>query len=95
MQDWVHFLNEEFPCRAGVDYPISFYWKELLDVFPDAKIILSTRRPETWRKSVKESIYYAGEQSGKFPLSVLRWFGGNKKRQVRMDCFGLTRHSLV
>ena len=28
-----------------------------MDAFPEAKVVLSTRNPSTWYKSVKESIY--------------------------------------
>ncbi len=30
-------------CVAGVDYPVSLKWKELSEVYPNAKVVLSTR----------------------------------------------------
>ena len=30
--------------KAGVDYPISFYYKELMEAFPDAKVLLNVRK---------------------------------------------------
>jgi len=37
--------------RATVDFPACTYYKELLEVFPQAKVILSTRDSEKWFKS--------------------------------------------
>ena len=31
--------------------------RELMDAFPDAKVVLSVRNPQTWYKSVHDSIY--------------------------------------
>jgi hypothetical protein len=43
--------------RAGVDWPVAGFWRELADYYPDAKLILSTRDPEGWFKSVHNTIY--------------------------------------
>ncbi len=32
-------------------------FRELIEVFPDAKVVLSVRKPETWYESVKNTIY--------------------------------------
>ncbi len=56
-------------CRAAVDYPPSFYYKQLTRIFPDAKVILSVRNPETWRKSVQDSIMLSVGSSQVFPMS--------------------------
>lgn len=41
---------------ASVDYPSCSYWRELSEVYPDAKIILSTRSAESWFESVNATI---------------------------------------
>ena len=41
---------------AQVDWPASFFWKELSDHFPDAKVILTTRDPEAWYASICRTI---------------------------------------
>ncbi len=77
------FLSQEFDeflakrdVRSTVDYPTSFYWKRLIEMYPEAKVILTTRRPETWRKSVLESIYYVLNASKQFPVSWTKnWTG--------------------
>jgi len=61
--DWQNLLKE-YP--AGVDYPLSLYYKELMQVFPGAKVILSIRDPQRWYDSTYETIY---------PLSARpQWF---------------------
>lgn len=42
---------------ATVDFPTAVYFKEQLKLFPDAKVILSVRDPESWYKSVIETIH--------------------------------------
>lgn len=42
---------------SSVDYPGCTYWREQLDHYPDAKVILSLRNPESWAQSVHETIF--------------------------------------
>ena len=52
--------------QATVDWPSCNLWREQLDHFPDAKVILSLRSPESWYQSVMTTIYAtskAGVQS--------------------------------
>ena len=37
--------------RATVDCPVCMYYDELMEVFPEAKVILTVRDPEQWWKS--------------------------------------------
>jgi len=43
--------------HSGVDWPVSRFWRELADQYPDAKIILSERDPEAWFKSIDKTIF--------------------------------------
>lgn len=43
--------------RAAVDWPACNLWREQLAAFPEAKVILSTRDPESWYDSVMNTIY--------------------------------------
>lgn len=43
--------------QASVDWPSCNYWKQQLEVFPEAKVILSRRDPERWYESVMNTIY--------------------------------------
>jgi hypothetical protein len=39
------------------DLPACIYWKDILAKYPDAKVVLTTRSPESWYKSVTDTIY--------------------------------------
>ncbi len=43
--------------KAGVDWPTSKFWRELAEYYPNSKVILSTRDPEGWYDSVRNTIY--------------------------------------
>lgn len=43
--------------RATVDWPACVFWRELMAVFPDAKVLLSVRPPERWFSSFRNTIY--------------------------------------
>ena len=43
--------------EATVDWPGSYYAKDLAEAYPDAKIVLSERDPESWANSMVKTIY--------------------------------------
>jgi hypothetical protein len=43
--------------RAAVDWPTATFYKELADHYPDAKVILTERDPESWFKSTQATIF--------------------------------------
>ncbi|MEZ4592150.1 MAG: sulfotransferase [Chloroflexota bacterium] len=45
--------------QATVDYPASTFYRELLDAYPDAKVIHTVRDPERWYASTDETIFRA------------------------------------
>jgi len=45
-----------FGYRSTVDLPASTYYYQLMEQYPDAKVILTTRDPEKWYDSVLETI---------------------------------------
>ena len=47
-----------------------------MEVFPDAKVILTVREPETWYKSVKNSIFQVRNMYKSFPYNILLWING-------------------
>jgi hypothetical protein len=67
-------------CRSSVDYPPSFFWREMAQAFPDAKILLTVRDAKTWYKSVKESIYDYTRVSQNWPMSWNSKLFGNVRR---------------
>lgn len=42
--------------RACVDWPSAFYWRTLIDVYPDAKVLLTMRSAESWWSSFEKTI---------------------------------------
>ena len=42
--------------RSTVDWPGGYFYRELLDSNPDAKVLLSVRDPERWERSFRETI---------------------------------------
>jgi hypothetical protein len=42
---------------ATVDWPGSFFYKELIEIYPDAKVVLSTRDGDAWAKSMRDTIW--------------------------------------
>jgi hypothetical protein len=43
--------------QSSTDYPGCAFWRELAAHYPDAKIILTTRNPESWFESVSATIF--------------------------------------
>ena len=43
--------------RATVDWPAAAFWRELVERYPDAKVLLSRRDPDRWYDSVMNTIY--------------------------------------
>lgn len=64
MENWLNVVDGKPDWDAvfdgfasSVDYPGCAYWREQLDHFPDAKVILSARNPQSWAESVHETIF--------------------------------------
>lgn len=57
--------------RSTVDWPACNYWRELMARYPDAKVILSLRDPESWWRSTQSTIFSDHVQDGA-PPSIRR-----------------------
>jgi hypothetical protein len=44
-------------CQATVDWPGSFFYKEIADYHPDAKVMLSVRSADGWERSMRDTIW--------------------------------------
>ncbi|MEU6720301.1 sulfotransferase family protein [Nonomuraea sp. NPDC046802] len=51
--DWEHVF-EGF--RSAVDWPASFFWRELAARYPEAKVVLTVRDPNAWFASMRTLI---------------------------------------
>ena len=47
-----------------------------MEAFPEAKVILTIREPETWYESVKNSIYNLRNLHRTFPVNLYLWYKG-------------------
>ena len=43
--------------EAAVDWPTASFYRELADVYPDAKVILTLRDPQSWFESTQATIF--------------------------------------
>ena len=48
-------IFEGFP--ATVDWPGSFFYRELIDLYPEAKVVLSVRDDDAWASSMHDTIW--------------------------------------
>lgn len=62
--DWARLVEG---WRSGVDWPLSFFWRELADAFPDARILLTVRDPYRWYASMHATIFEAIRESVRAP----------------------------
>jgi Sulfotransferase domain len=51
---WREILAD-FP--ATVDWPGAFFYQELVEAYPEAKVLLSVREPEKWVRSMRDTIW--------------------------------------
>jgi len=52
-RDWDRLFSG---FRSQVDFPGAAYWRELADHYPNARVILTTRDPDSWYDSVVASV---------------------------------------
>lgn len=49
--------------QSAVDWPVAAYYRDLMDAYPDAKVILTVRDPESWHRSIMTTLYQAQRRS--------------------------------
>ena len=58
--DWNALFGGYASC---MDWPSAHYWRELIEIYPDARVILTWRSPESWWQSFEKTIAAAISQS--------------------------------
>jgi Sulfotransferase domain len=60
---WNRALDGEGPWkeafegqRSTVDWPGGYFYRELMDAYPQAKVLLSVRDPDSWERSFRDTI---------------------------------------
>jgi hypothetical protein len=61
---WDRALDGERPWSeifdgygSTVDWPSGYFYRDLMEAYPDAKVLLSTRDPEAWERSMRETVW--------------------------------------
>ena len=61
---WQRALDGEAPWEqifdgfnSTVDWPGGYFYRELIDVYPDAKVLLSVREPQAWERRMRETVW--------------------------------------
>ncbi len=49
--------------QSAVDYPVARYYKQVMEQYPDAKVIHTVRDPESWYQSAIRTILWATKPS--------------------------------
>lgn len=88
-QDWDAIVGD---CDALMDMPPAIFWRELLDFYPDASVVVNRRRDMgAWHASLSEAARQAlGGPSG-WVLWASSWFDGQLYywyRAVAVLCMG-------
>jgi Sulfotransferase domain len=52
--DWERIFG---PARSTVDWPAARYYRQLMDYYPDAKVLLSVRGGEGWERSMRKTVW--------------------------------------
>ncbi len=51
---WEEIFNDH---RSTADWPGGYFYRELMDFYPEAKVLLSVREPESWERSFRQTIW--------------------------------------
>jgi len=63
--DWPRIFGGS---RSTVDWPGGYFYRELSEVYPDAKVLLSVREPESWERSFRDTIWTMSHGQSVMPL---------------------------
>lgn len=62
--DWLEALTDDTALtrvlrgyRSAIDWPACHFWRPLMRLHPEAKVILTLRDPEQWYRSIADTIY--------------------------------------
>jgi hypothetical protein len=87
-EDWDRVFAGGY--QAAQDWPASHYWRELADVYPEAKIVLTVRDPHRWYPSMR--MLMSGENrpdpSGDLPEPVREVFASMERMRPVLDQLG-------
>jgi len=78
--EWKNFIRKS-GLSASVDFPTSLYWKDLVKMYPNAKVLLTVRDPVKWYLSVKntirQTVAFMSESWAMAPARIVRRLVGS------------------
>jgi len=71
---------------SSCDFPSAPFWREQMELYPDAKVILTARHAETWYKSCIDTIFQVqpSHPQMSFGVAVALWLGYAPGRVVEV-----------
>lgn len=78
----VNWSNLFSVYKASVEWPGAFFYRELIQYFSNAKVVLTLREPESWYKSASETIFEGLELSAYNPDLLNRERSSFKRRLI-------------
>jgi hypothetical protein len=62
---WDEIFGEH---RSTADWPGGYFYRELMEFYPDSKVLLSVRDPQAWERSFRETIWLMSHGKTLMPL---------------------------
>ena len=98
--DWEEILAG---YQAAVDWPVCYFWKELANLYPAAKILLTVRDGDKWFDSASSTIFRAmsaarDDPNGKMARAIVleNTFGGDlSDRQHAIDVYNRHNQAVI
>ena len=66
--DWTEVFEG---YQSTTDFPACVYYKQLADLYPDAKVLLSVRDEDSWYRSVEQTILPMSESVPNWLLALV------------------------
>ena len=78
VEQWISLVQGETPdwdevfsgYRASADWPGAYFWREIAEYYPNAKLILTTRNADAWYESMAQTILPLLRASAAAPNSL-------------------------
>lgn len=81
--------------HSAVDWPTAAFWRELIEAYPDAKFILSSRSVESWYESISQTILAVLTAPEKWPEEQREWLEMVSKVVIDRSLGGKTNRDSV
>ena len=79
-EDWDQLLGN---CQAVCDWPAVAFAKELIEAYPEAKVVLTTRDVDSWHASTMKTFYWRAMDPELRLLSYVSWAASYYQPMIR------------